>query len=255
MANLKIGVTNLIDAATVTVQSAATPGAPGSNLQDYRLAKVWRSTDYIAYARADFGSAKSIDAVGAFGMNLAAGDSITINLGTTAGGTDVATDTVAGPAAGIGQRLLVYPATKSARYLEIIFTATSRSVPDDFEVGRIWAGTLYEFERNFSYGASDNVLDFSVVKRAPRTGVRTEESGALLRQWVAQLEVMTSNDRAVVEAVRRLQGAAKQILLIPDSEASDLQSKAILGALDTPPPITIPGFDLNATALSMTEDK
>jgi hypothetical protein len=170
--NAGISYINYVDLA---VLAATSEGLPVTNLQSDHLATKWRSAGSEDVAiTADFGEALPVDTLGIFGTNFTAEAQWRVRLSSSAAHDgDVADSGLVAmdPHIRVDRRKKSAPVSKSqalhllaapvtARYLKLDFADSGRSF---FEIGLAWAGTLWQTQRNFSYGEAPAVQDPSTT--------------------------------------------------------------------------------------------
>lgn len=178
---LKLSWQNWIDdPATVITPSQQTSQMPASSVAQTLSYLIWRAlltTDPTVTINFDFGQARTIQAVGIQFMRSVTPDqydtqpgySLTdtiqvqlTNASHTVSGATVADWTAtkvydsgalaSGVLANFGTYGLWLPAAKSARFMRVIFVATSRLTAGWLDVKRIWAGPVIAPRIGFSYG-------------------------------------------------------------------------------------------------------
>lgn len=207
---------------------------PVANIADRKVQKAWRSGNATAsWFGADLRTATSLGVIGLFGMNIAAADTVRIRLSNVAVGNNELLDTTAlasNVAAGYGQYVYVPVAPITARYLRVDINAPSRASQGNFDVGRAWAGPVWTPPINFSLGYGEQFNDGSSVLKAPRSGARFVDEGAVWRSFDMTFDWLDDADRIDALEIDRVCGKRGQLLFVPDT-AGDLVRRPLLGAL------------------------
>jgi hypothetical protein len=225
---------NLVDApATTIAASAEVATLPASNITHPVVQKPWRALITTPTLDIDFGADVDIDALGMFGLTMIAGDTVQHKFSSVSQGAGEVLDTGSincGVVDGFFQHVYLPNATLTARYWTIVFNATSRVAAGYMDVGRVWAGELWEPDINFSYGWGWGWVDTRDVPRAKRSGVEFPSEGATYRKISVTYEQLSESESDEAEETDRLCGRHKQLLFIPDP-AGDLFRGPILGRL------------------------
>lgn len=225
-------VNHLDDAATVLAASDQSASLPVGNLQDWRIAKVWRSGASIAaFFTADLGSVKAIDAVGLFGLQIGATDTVRIRLSTVALGASDVFDTTAlasGIVAGYNQYLWLPGSTKNARYLKVDINAASLAAQGYFDLARCWVGALWSPAYNFKSGAEFLIKDPSANARAVRSSIRFSDRFSKYRTANFTFGALSATEAAKADDMDLTVGTTQQFLFVRD-KAGDLARQPILG--------------------------
>lgn len=228
---------NQFDVASLITDSAAS-NLPVANLADRKVQKVWRALATTAYFGADFGSLNPIRELGLFGCTLASTDTIRHRLSATAMGNGELLDTTAVACDvqdGYWQHLHILAAAVSARYWRCDIVATSRAAEGYFDIGRAWAGDVWEPAINFSLDWHEQWVDSSIVEKSPRSGAVFVDEGVIYRRMGVQFDAFAEADRVEALYLDRVAGKRSQILFVPNS-AGDPETEAILGRMiDTTP--------------------
>jgi len=157
---MRIDYTNLIDSATVPTALTADLAYPIANLQNQRLAKVWRTTAVTAQTVVvDLGTATTVQTAAVMGHNLTAGAVITLegNAADSWGSPSVST-TITTIVSGM---CLNYFAGGAQRYWR--FTLDNATGGTSYiEVGRLWLGDYLDIDPT-------SLNDFSVTKHRSDT--------------------------------------------------------------------------------------
>lgn len=221
------------DAGAIIVASDEVSTLPALNITSQVVQKVWRALTPTPTLDIDLGVARGLDALGLFGLSMIAGDTVRHKLSNVSQGATDILDTGAincGVIDGYFQHVYLPNATLTARYWTIVFSAASRVALGYMNVGRAWAGALWEPDINFSYGWNWGWVDTADVPRAKRSGVAFPSEGATYRKMSVNYEQMTETESNEAAEVDRLCGRHQQVLFIPD-RSGDLFRGPILGRL------------------------
>lgn len=242
MANAALLYNNLADAGSVTASTAAAL-MPVSRLLagvSPHIEERWRSSAEPAYFICDLGSSKSVDTVAVFGLTVAAGSTFRVR-GSTADATGAAGDafdstvlstgTYFDPAYGAIVWLRSAPAT--CRYIRVDLVDTPASY---VEAGRLVVGARTAFTYNFAPGMARAWVDRS-------RKVKTSGGQSLI--WVdnkfrtidLNLEWVTAAQRdSLLEAIDLANGQHVDVLLILDTDSTNLPRDSIWGLISEPSP-------------------
>jgi hypothetical protein len=256
MANGLISYINHVDASdTIIAADSELASLPVANVADSIVQRRWQIGAGTASGslQVDFGSNVSIELLGLFGVSFASADTVRHRLSAVSMGAGELFDSTAlasGVVSGYGQTVSKLDAAVSARYWQCDIAASAA-----FYVGRAWAGPVWNFERNFSLGATEDEVDGSTVTRAARSGVAYVDIGPTLRSAEFALEAMSSTDRASARAMIKAVGRRSQVVYVPDPDSADLNKEALLGLLDGWSAISQPHLDYFARSARILEAK
>jgi len=235
MANAAILFRNLADAALVSA-SAAVSGMPASLLQVEHVRKVWRATGASAYVLCDFGASVAIDTVGLFGMTVSSAATVRLRLSTAdatgATGDALDTGTLASGTqffdATFGSLVWAGAAAVTSRYLRIDLAQAGAA---HLEAGRLVAGARAAFATNFTPGSGRGRVDPSVRTATLGGGTLVDRRRSrrfldLSFDWVTAAEWA-----AIVEPIERERGLTDDVLVITDTESTNLPRDAVWGLL------------------------
>jgi hypothetical protein len=223
---------NLVDTGTVTAASESST-LPSTNLKDKRVSKPWRALATTTSVSCDFGSAVAVRVVAMLGCNLSSTDTWRIRLSAVSAGAGELLDTGAiasGVQAGYEQAVYLLAASVNARYLKIDIVATSRASIGTFDVGRLWAGSVWAPTIGIVIPWDEGWVDLSEAPRARRSGVRFNDEGAQYRTMNVSFEDLSDAERLTALAIDQAVGKQDQVLFIPDSTAA-LATSAIMGRM------------------------
>lgn len=237
MANAKLSYVNHVDRDGALASASVTSGAMAPPaIFDTRPTKRWRSVTLNVWLQIDFGANVDIDVVALVFPRDTAFPSGTVQFlmdadgGTPgAGAADDSGSVTLDIAEGYGYQVYLPSATVTARYLRIQFAATGVSKID---VGRVWAGELFEPERNIDAGYVDRWLDASTKTRGKRSGSTFVDSLPRFREVAFRFSTVSQSDRDTHEELQRVIGASRQALLLIDPDNTKKQT--VLGRLEQP---------------------
>lgn len=222
---------NAIDGASLAAGDQVVT-LPVANLADPKIQKLWRSgTSTATFFTADLRSAISLGVIGLFGCNLSSTDTVRIRLSNVAVGSSELLDTTAlasGIADGYGQYVYVPAAAISARYLRVDINAPSRASYGNFDIGRAWAGPVWNPAVNFSLGWGEDFEDPSVVTESPRSGAAFVDTQAKRRVMALGYDFLSPADKDSAMDLARQAGRSGQLLFVPDT-AGSLAKGPLLG--------------------------
>lgn len=235
MATAKLSYVNHVDRDGALASASVTSGsmAPPA-IFDTRPLKRWRSTTLNVWLQIDFGADVDIDVIALVFPRDTAFPSGTVqflldaNGGTPGAGAAYDSGSVTlDIEPGYGYQVQQPSATVTARYLRIQFNATGVSRLD---VGRVWAGELFEPERNIDTGYVDRWLDASAKTRGERSGSTFVDELDRFREISFAFSTVSQSDRAVHRELQRLVGISKQVLLLVDPDTP--KTETVLGRLE-----------------------
>lgn len=274
--NVLAGFPNRTGQATLSAGSWVTD-LPINNIKTRHLHEVARSTDAATAStkfRADFGAAKNFRLIGIHNHNLSEAALWKVDLGTTAGGTDVYTsgwinfwhltfdnftdrgtwngvdahEYTGSPYAGI----LTLPEVKSAQHLSISFDDTTNT--DGYvQFGRLFAGPAFQPVINSGYGQPVRWNDLSTKQRS-----ESGESYGVARRAYRSAEVVLGRlSHAEAMQVFSLQRQARKVnevllVLYPDDPEMN-QHYSFLGTMRELNAIEYPFFQNNTVVFSLEE--
>lgn len=230
------------DTGAIIVASDEVSTLPALNITSPVVQKVWRALTTTPTLDIDFGASASIDVLALFGLSMIAGDTVRHKLSNVSQGATDVLDTGAincGVIDGYFQHVRLLNAPVTARYWTIVFSAASRSAEGYVDIGRAWAGLLWEPDINFSYGWSRGWIDTADVPRAKRSGVAFPSEGATYRKISVTYEQLGDTESDEAAEIDRVCGRHQQLIFIPD-RAGDLFRRPILGRLSDTSPIKQP---------------
>lgn len=253
MSNIKFSYQNLVDAASVSA-SASTGDLTILNVQDPRTGKRWRALGPSAWGQADFGVNVSVDVIALVfprDVPLATGTvrhQFDADGGTP--GTGAVHDSTAidiGLVDGYGIHVYQLSSTISARYWRWTYALTSAYA----DTGRAWAGTVWQPNCNFIYGATDQWDDLSTVSQSKRSGAEFVDQKPRQRGMSFALDFMQDADKQVARELKRICGLGYQVLAVKDPAQPAKES--IVGRLKQIEPILDANFSIYSTPFSVRE--
>jgi hypothetical protein len=236
-----IGWQNLLESATLSAGSYET-ALPLNNIKTRELADVARTTNDDAASTkliADHGSAKYRRAAAFKFHNCSSAATVTWSLGTTSGGSDVATLTQncwqITPTTYSGRRnevILVLPQRYSARYDLFEFTDTSN--PDGYmEVAYGYVCDLFVptwgIDRD---SASSGIGDQSGLVRM-RSGIPAFDAQRKYRTEAFTFPALIDDEGDTVHEMLHVCGTSEPVLYIPDmSSPARVQRYGFIGSIE-----------------------
>jgi len=245
---------NHVDDATITAISGGKLVA--SNLADPRLGIVWRSGAASGgTVQAEFRQGRPVSAIGVFGGNLVAMDSVTVRLSASSTGGEIYDQTFSPPP---GNQIAVVfrdaaglPAPGAeARYLTVIATG-----PAPLELGRLWAGPVNWHAKVGHTIAESNwqVIDLSIRSVTPRNGAFLIDVADQRRTFTTGYDALdVAEYSGAVRALDSGPGLHGQVLFIPEPAIYD-QTWPILGYLRELPENRFLGFQRGGRVTTIVE--
>lgn len=240
---------NHIDAsATVLSTDSETGSLTVSNVADTIIGRRHRLTSLTGYGQADFGSNKT---VGILALRFPRDTSFPLagtvrwRLDADGGtpGTGAAYDSTAisiGAADGYGYHLHVPGSNVTARYVRWTFAASGVSFVD---VGRVWAGEIWQPTYDVEGGYDDEWDDLSRITASARSGARFVDERPRQRMMAFQLGALDSTERDNVREFQRIAGMAKQTLFCLDP--SSFAKETMIGRIGKTTPIKHRNLSVN----------
>jgi len=275
-----IGFRNRMVAGGVTLSGGSWSSAlPLAHMLTTDRSEVARSTGASTGAtqfRVDFGTPRALRAVVLQAHNLSQAASWRITLGTTPGGTEVYDG--AGQAAwflpftgpeeweaddwwGIAQdeytghphlALQLLPSTLNARYMDVLIDDTSNSA-GYVQLGRIYAGELWQPAYNMVYGAEYGHEDASTVERTVGGGVVADRQRAT-RTAAITFDLLSDTERAWAYEIQRRARTTEEVLWLPTlTDYQDAQRYGFLGTLKALSPLALRDVGQNSKGFELQE--
>lgn len=257
-----LGHINLVEAATLAGGDWET-ALPITNAATRDLAEVARSSDALEASTQftiDHGSAKTRRALALKFHNLSSAASITWSLGSTPGGSEVATLTADAwqftPTSFDGRRneiILILPAAYSARY-DLVEISDTGNADGYVEIGYVYTCNLfvprYGLERA---GTSSAIVDRSVVERY-RSGVPWVDAQRKVRAQTVRFPALVADEGDTMHEIMRVAGVSEPVLYVPDvTDAAASQRYGFVGSIDELTPLENPFFRGQGAAFRLTE--
>lgn len=261
-----------MDGASVTA-SSATALQPVTNLQTPVLTQRHRTlsgvTSYSIVV--DFGQTRSVGilalaqpadagyvkADGEAAGGFASTDTIQHRLDMTTPGAGVMHNSgiiLGGWAQGYGLHVYKLSAAVNARYWRIDINAPSLTSLGYCDLGYLWAGSVFQPQRNFSFGNQDGLIDNSVVSRNARSGLTLVDVGSAMRTLSFGLDNLDETEaRGTLKELRRVVGLKGTLLCVPDPSAY-VATEAIIGRLREIPSISQPNLVQCAAAFQIIQN-
>lgn len=248
MGNVLIGWRNRFTPGASLSGGAWSAPLPLANLLSDERALVARSNDAALVSTKmdiDFGLARALRVFALLNHNLSQAATWRVNLGSTAGGSDVYAG--AWQAAwfipfGTGSAEwesgswwampndeyirhpfmapILLPATQIARYLHLEINDPAN--PDGYvQLGRVFAGETFRPTYNASYGIKNQWVDLSKIDSAD-SGAGFAERRRRQRRVAMELNFLNPDEAAVIHELQRRSGLTEEVLYVPDE--SDYQA-------------------------------
>jgi len=222
---------NKFDDYTVT-GSSATTNYPATNVQDYQVAKTWRTTTVTTTViTIDVGSGLTITPTAAaiLGHNfttsvLAYVESSSDNF------TSVSTTTTIEHTAGEAATwpLIAYDVTGTTRYWR--FRIVDSGVGDGYhEIGRIFLGTYLDWTRGMAIAFPYTIRDTSTIQFT-RTGQSYGNTGHNYETFEMAFTFMSESDRVNIASMYNTVHRTKPIIFVPDENSTNIEP--IYGVID-----------------------
>jgi hypothetical protein len=235
--NRKCGLSwvNHVDAA-VLAASSQSPGLPVGNLQLIGLKPVWRSAGMTTvWLTAALPASRPIGVLGVFGCNASDAAVWRWRLSSTADHTGDLYDTgevEMNRALILGKRgqavHLLSDGAITAQFLKLDLIDGGLSY---LEAGKLWAGELIQFERNFSYGQAPKVGDDSVTTPS-FGGVDYTDVRAQYMTDSFTLPALTEDElQQKIQDLDWRSGTAGNVLWLPTPGGTYQNAQAILGRM------------------------
>lgn len=227
-----------------------TPGSevasmPASNLAEPQVHKIWRTQNANETITIDFGADRNVDIValvfqrrtGLAALDLApdfaAGDTVRHQLYDSGNGLLYDSGVIASNVnPSVGYHVLNVladngSAVTGVRKWTITFVGTSRAGDGYFDVGRAWAGELYQPSANYTFNPTFTWEDPSDKSRAARSSATYVDRSEPYRMWSVNFNSLKEIDEAEFEEMERMVGVASQFLFCR-KDTGDLHDQTIL---------------------------
>ena len=237
---MKIAWDNRWDTATLTTGSEIAT-LPGTNVQKPHLSRKWHTAAGVKASNqiADMGAAVSISLGGLFGTNLTAAATVRWRASTLDPNVvnNLLLDTGvvnAGVKAGYGQSIKSWNAV-AARYWRV--DPDDATVPDNLQIGRIFAGPSWTHQKALTYGWGITPYDPSPVEKS-RGGQSYPDAlpkyriGEFALDYLTEAEIYDN-----LFALARANGVVKDALAIPFESGAYLSEQAIWGLVQPYEPV------------------
>ncbi len=215
-------VNHVDDAATILSASDSEGDLSISNVADSIIGRRWRATA-TSWGQADFGSNKTIDIV----CLVYPRDSTVPTSGTIQHQFDASGGTPGAGAAhdsgaiahdvsdGYGYHVYKPSAAITARYWRFTFS----TAPTAVNIGRAWAGEIFQPTLDIAFGIGDEWEDLSRVSAAARSGAEYVDERSRRRLFTFALNALSTAERDSIREMGRLVGTSKQLLFVKDPAA------------------------------------
>lgn len=246
MGNAAIAYLNLADSGSVTASSQAS-AMPASYLQDPHVSMRWRSRTNDDFFVVDLLSSQSIDTVLVRGMTVSASSTVRIRISTadSSGADGDASDSgslISGSTyfdADYGAIVFTTATPVTGRYVRIDISDPDGSYVD---AGRVFVGLRTQFSYNFNWGWGIGYTDRStkIKSRGGQTLVLTDNSFRTINVDLAW--VSSSQRYGIIETIDRVNGTHLDVLLITDTDSTNLARDTIFGLISNQSPVTNPAL-------------
>jgi hypothetical protein len=138
------------------------------------------------------------------------------------------------------QAIALLDAAVSGQYLRIDLADLSG---DYVEMGRVFAGTVTEFDINFTYDWPITTVDRS-LKNKTRGGQTQTFPDNIYRTIDVTFKFLSETERyGIVETIDRINGQHIDVLFVMDPDSTNLSRDFIWGLINTPTAVVQPTFD------------
>ena len=231
---------NYVDySATTIVASSNVTTLPVSNLQDRRLAKVYRSTTPGNYTvDFDFGVSRTFQVLLIAGALLDSADTVQWQGSTVSAGAGDVFDTGAVASnikAGNWLSLQYFSTAQTARYVRLTVAATSRVSAGFADIGRVMIAPIVpNLDRNPDWGLVDTWVDGSSCERGTRSGVRFVDVAFKLRTVQIAFTNLNQTLARTLQDLDYAAGMSTQVFACLDpTTASEWSREGIFGYIST----------------------
>lgn len=245
MANAAVVYSNLVLAsATVLTVSSQAGTMPSTNLLTSHVGERWRSASNADSISIDKGSASADDTVAVFGLTLSTAGTVRLRLSNVSAGAGEILDTgaLANQATtyfdlDYGAFVYLLAAPGAWRYAKIDLADASASY---VEAGAVLIGTRTLFTYNFAPGQTIGYVDRSRLALTAG-GMTLTYPDNYFRRLQMNFPWLSSAQRyGVVEAMQRLNGKHKNVLMMQDTASTNLARDSIFGLVTDLSPVTRP---------------
>lgn len=257
-----LGYPNLCGSgATATASGSWQTALPASNVLTRDYSQVARSSDATESSTIlgiDLASAQSFRGLALVGTNLSAAAQLALDAGTTNGGTDVVSGSMADawaitdPDGAAFAAIVLLPAAVSARYVTVRISDEANA--DGYvQIARLWLGPMFTPPYDPAYGLLHGLQDLSSIDRS--------DGGALwltkrrrLRNASFALEGLSLDQADTLHELQRAAGTTEEVLYLPHVDhPARRQRYGLVGTLQELSPIEYPWPRLRRLAVRVIE--
>lgn len=254
MAIAALSWVNHVDSAVMTASDTAGDLA-ASNVANPIIGRRWRTTDLTAFMDVDFGADKTVELLllrFPRDTDIPLSGTVQHQLDADGGtpGTGAAYDSGAvsiGTADGYGYHVHL-PTSTTARYWRWTFNITGISWID---VGRAWAGEIYQPTRSISFGYGDEWSDLSRPAISDRSGAEFVDERSRQRVFAFSFDSLETADRDEFRELGRISGLSKQVVFVKDPTSP--AKETILGRLAQTTPLVHRELPIHSKAFVIRE--
>lgn len=246
---------NYVDCGALSTPAQAAT-LPVTNLAEPITGKVWRSLGSTSnYFDCDFGSAKYIQLLALAGLNIGTTDTVRHQLSAiSAGGAELYdSGAITGVNVNYDYLFTFLNATVNARYWRCTINAASLNAQGYFDVGRAWAGPIWQPASNFSYGWGETWADASRITESSKSGAEYVDRGPRRRIVDVSFARLSAADQAQAKELDRVAGINGQVLFIPNPDSANKNIEGLIGRIASVTPILQPNVNIYSKSYSIRQ--
>lgn len=246
---------NHVDSSALSTPAQAAT-LPVTNLAEPIAGKVWRSLGSTNnYFDCDFGAAKPVQILALAGLNIGAADTVRHQLSAVSAGSAELYDSgaITGVNPNYDYLFTLLTAAVNARYWRCSINAASLAAQGYFDVGRAWAGPIWQPASNFSYGWGETWADDSRVTSSQKSGADYIDHGPRRRIIDVSFARFSAADQAQAKELDRVAGINGQVLFIPNPDSANRNTEGLIGRMTSVTPILQPNFSIYSKNYSIRQ--
>jgi hypothetical protein len=255
MSNAVLAWSNLLIGAELAASAETDDGRVG-NIVKPQVVTAWRALAASAWFAADLGAAQPMRVLMLLGVTLSPAATLRVRLSTSdahAGDVYDSGIVAAGAATGFDGRkqcLRVFPAAQTAHYVKVDLADGGAAFID---VGYAWIGDWWQPARNFSWGFQDGVQT-ETVREISKGGqvYALRRPKARVKRFALDFATPTEAKTQMRQIDDRV-GDHAPFLMIPDPDAADAASEAIIGTMTDLQPVTGRALNVRSRPFEMVE--
>lgn len=215
---------------TAAISASSEAGTlKGYNLGRAERKRLWRTSSYEAYFEAVFADGTDIEVLALDGTNIGASDQVRHRL-YDASGVNILDVTVdADTVSGYDLHIYRLASEMEVKRWRCDITATSRQALNSFQVGRGWAGPIWEPAINMSYGWGKGPSPTRKPRRGTYSGTIFPASSPVPQVLEFSFDFLSEAEHAIERDMLLAVTDQSQILVVPTGMDGDWARDALIG--------------------------